>query len=90
VSLRRAATLALLVAAVAAPEIAQACPMCMSGQGGGTGKAFAIGSFFLSVTPLAVIGGAVLYLRRRARALAAQEAAAAAPALPAERKAVSR
>lgn len=33
--------------------------------------AFAIGSVFLSVTPLAVIGGAVWYLRRRARELAA-------------------
>ena len=76
-SLRRVAFAALVLAAVAAPEIASACPMCMAGQGGGTGKAFAIGSVFLSVTPLAVIGAAVLYLRRRARALAAQDAAAA-------------
>lgn len=61
---------ALLVLAL--PDAAQACAMCM-GKGGGTGKAFAIGSFFLSITPLAVIGGAVWYLRRRARALRAAE-----------------
>lgn len=77
-TLRRVAFLALVLAAVAAPEIAQACPMCMAGQGGGTGKAFAIGSIFLSVMPLAAVGAAVLYIRRRARALAAQDAAAAA------------
>ena len=58
-----------LVIALAAPEVALACPMCMAGQGGGTGRAFAIGSLFLSVLPLAAIGGAVWYLRRRARAL---------------------
>jgi hypothetical protein len=58
--------------ALALPEIAAACPMCLAGQGsGGTGRAFAIGSVFLSITPLAVIGGAVWYLRRRSRALAA-------------------
>lgn len=56
------------------PGAAGACPMCLSGQGGGTGKAFAIGSFFLSVTPLAVIGTAVWYLRRRARAIEGPDA----------------
>jgi hypothetical protein len=56
--------------------------MCLSGQGGGTGKAFAIGSFFLSITPLAVIGTAVWYLRRRARALRDVEDARALPAPP--------
>jgi hypothetical protein len=60
---------AVLALLLALPGTAAACPMCLSGQGGGSGKAFAIGSFFLSITPLAVIGTAVLYLRRRARAL---------------------
>ena len=64
-----AASAALL--ALVLPEVASACPMCMAGQGGGTQRAFALGSLFLSVLPLAVIGGAVWYLRRRARALAA-------------------
>lgn len=68
---------------IALPGAAAACPMCLSGQGGGTGKAFAIGSFFLSITPLAVIGTAVWYLRRRARALRdAEDARAVAAGLP--------
>lgn len=54
---------------LALPDTAAACPMCLAGQGGGTGKAFAIGSLFLSITPLTVLGVAVWYLRRRARAL---------------------
>jgi hypothetical protein len=54
---------------VATPRLAAACAVCMGGVGGGTQRAFAIGSLFLSVLPLAVIGGAVLYLRRRARAI---------------------
>lgn len=62
---------AAVLVALALPEIASACPMCMAGQGGGTQKAFAIGSLFLSILPLGVIGGAVWYLRRRARALGA-------------------
>ena len=41
----------------------------MGGVGGGTQRAFAIGSLFLSVLPLAVVGGAVWYLRRRAKAI---------------------
>jgi hypothetical protein len=45
----------------------------MGGVGGGTQKAFATGSLFLSVLPLAVVGTAVWYIRRRARAIA-QEA----------------
>jgi hypothetical protein len=60
---------ALVAIALLAPDLAAACPMCTSGQGGGTSRAFAIGSIFLSVTPLAVIGAAVWYLRRRARAI---------------------
>lgn len=68
---------------LALPGTASACAMCLSGKGGGSGKAFAIGSFFLSVTPLAVIGTAVFLLRRRARALReAEDARAAALGLP--------
>lgn len=66
----RTTLLLVLVALLALPDAASACPMCLANQGGGTGTAFAIGSVFLSVTPLLVIGGAVWWLRRRARALA--------------------
>jgi len=75
----RANVLALLglatVLAAALPDAASACAMCLAGQNGGTTRAFAIGSLFLSITPLAVIGALVLYVRRRARKLAAAEAA---------------
>jgi hypothetical protein len=75
--------LAAALVALALPELAAACPMCMAGQGGGTQKAFAIGSLFLSFTPLVAIGAVVWYLRRRARAIAAaEEAEAHAAAAP--------
>jgi hypothetical protein len=66
---------AVAIAAALLPEAASACTMCMAGQGGGTIRAFAIGSIALSVTPLVAIGAAVWYLRRRARQLAAESAA---------------
>ncbi|MCU0668343.1 MAG: hypothetical protein MUF70_03195 [Myxococcota bacterium] len=84
-AIRRAlprAAWALLALLLAVPGTAAACPMCLSGQGGGTGKAFAIGSLFLSITPLAVIGSAVWYLRRRARALRDAEDARALSVAP--------
>jgi len=77
---------------VATPQIAAACAVCMGGVGGGTQRAFAIGSLFLSVLPLAVIGAAVLYLRRRARAIEseAQARRIAAPAQLVSRSSSSR
>lgn len=72
--------LAALVALVL-PELASACPMCIAGQGGNQ-SAFAIGSVFLSVTPPLAIGIMVLYIRRRARAIAAEQAAREAESLP--------
>ena len=64
-------TLALLAGtiAVATPRLATACAVCLGGTGGGTQRAFAIGSLFLSVLPLVVIGGAILYLRHRAKTI---------------------
>ncbi len=56
------------------PRLAAACAVCQGGVGGGTSRAFAIGSLFLSVLPLAVIGAAVFYLRRRARAIESEAA----------------
>ena len=72
------------------PELAAACPMCLSGQGGGTASAFALGSLMLSVMPLAVIGGAVWYIRRRARALQEPVERPAAGSVPVERASASR
>jgi hypothetical protein len=67
---RRSALAAAFVAiAVATPRLAAACSVCLGGVGGGSQRAFAMGSLFLSVLPLAVIGTAVWYLRRRAKAV---------------------
>ena len=71
-----------VLAAIVLPELASACPMCVAGQGGNQ-RAFAIGSIFLSVTPPLAVGGMVWYIRRRARAIAAEEAAREAEPLPA-------
>jgi hypothetical protein len=66
---RSALAAASAAIAVATPRLAAACAVCMGGVGGGTQKAFATGSLFLSVLPLAVVGTAVWYLRRRAKAV---------------------
>ena len=67
---------ALAVALLLAPRLALACPVCTGGQKEEVGRAFLVGSLFLSALPLAAIGAAVWWLRRRARALDAPRAAA--------------
>jgi len=88
----RTATFALLgvVVALALPEAASACAMCLAGQNGGTSRAFAIGSLFLSFTPLIAVGVVAWYVRRRARALAAEDAVRGERALPVARIAMQR
>lgn len=73
--LRGLCALALAALAVAAPEIAAACSVCGAGRDDKSQFAFLIGSIFLSVLPLALIGTAVYVLVRRARRIAAEEAA---------------
>ena len=89
----RALTLALgALAIVATPRLAAACAVCQGGVGGGTSRAFAIGSLLLSVLPLAVIGGAILYLRHRARVIESEANARSLATAPriASRSASSR
>jgi predicted cobalt transporter CbtA len=78
---------ALVGAALAlAPDLAAACPMCISAQDDAVQQAFAVASLFMTVMPLSAIGGLVWWLRRRARQLAAEEAAGVIRLpLPAER-----
>lgn len=71
----RTKALMALVLAVALPVDALACPLCIAAQSESVQQAFALASLFLSVLPLAMIGGLFLWLRRRARQLAAEEAA---------------
>jgi hypothetical protein len=70
-----AAASALLAAA---PRAAEACAVCAPGQGG-QGN-FLLGTVLLSTLPLAMVGGLVWYLRRRARAQEREQAARVAPA----------
>jgi cbb3-type cytochrome oxidase subunit 3 len=49
--------------------------MCVSGRDDNVQAAFAIASLFLSLAPLVMIGGLVFWLWRRARRIAAEEAA---------------
>ena len=61
--------------ALALPRVAAACAMCTSAQDDAVQLAFAVASLFMTLMPLAVIGGLVFYLRRRAQKLRAEEAA---------------
>lgn len=65
-ALAHAALVALLVAA---PRIAEACAVCMAGNDEANRNAFLLTTGFLSVLPPALVGGAVWWLRRRARTL---------------------
>jgi hypothetical protein len=60
---------ALAAALVLAPEVAWACTVCTGGNSEATGRAFLLGSLFLSLLPLAAVAVAAWWLRRRARAL---------------------
>lgn len=61
------AALAPVVAAsvLVTPQLARACAVCMSGREDDVQFAFILTTVFMSVLPLAVIGGAVWWLRRR-------------------------
>ena len=62
----RAARAALLVALLPLlPRAAEACAVCMSGREDDTGRALLKGTLLLSILPLAMLGGILLYLRRR-------------------------
>jgi hypothetical protein len=66
---RAAAGLAAAAAVLAAPEVALACAVCTGNDPLAVSRAMLKGTVLLSLLPLALIGGVVLYLRRRARAL---------------------
>jgi hypothetical protein len=70
---RAAAALLALALALAAPEAARACAVCTGQDSAAVSWAILKGTALLSLTPLAVIGAGVWYLRRRARQLAAAE-----------------
>jgi len=87
---RAAALAALLLAGLLAPDAAHACAVCTGNDSAAVSWALLKGTALLSLTPLAIIGGGVWYLRRRARQIAASEAERAGaerPAAPSARTA---
>jgi 8-oxo-dGTP pyrophosphatase MutT (NUDIX family) len=72
------AALVVLAAGSLAPGVADACAVCLTQDSKAFAWALLKGTALLSLTPLAVIGLGVWYLRRRARQLDAAEAAEAA------------
>ena len=68
--MRYASPLAAL-ASLLAPELAQACSVCFSGQDQSR-TAFIATTAFLSIVPLAFIAGMALWIRSRARTLEAR------------------
>jgi hypothetical protein len=83
-SARRATTAVLaglaLAAVLLAPDAARACAVCAGKDSAAVSWAMLKGTALLSLLPLGVIGTGVWYLRRRARQLAADEAARSAAA----------
>jgi len=76
---RRIVLAALVLAAGGlAPGVADACAVCLTQDSKAFTWALLKGTALLSLTPLAVIGLGVWYLRRRARQIDAAEAAEAA------------
>ncbi len=71
--------LALLALALG-PELASACAVCSAGRDDESRFAYLMMTIFMSVTPLALLGGLVYWIRRRYHALEAREATAALPA----------
>lgn len=65
----------------AAPQLARACAVCTAGRDEESQWAFIITTVFLSVLPLALIGGIAWMIWRRLRDADAREADAP-PALP--------
>ena len=61
--------------AFALPDAARACSVCISAQDDSVQAAFAAASLFMTVMPLSAIGSLIWWLRRRARQIAAEEAA---------------
>lgn len=77
-AVRAAWIVAVCSLVVALPRLSRACAVCTGQDDAAVSLAMLKGTALLSLLPLALIGGLVWYLRRRARELAA----GAAPRVP--------
>lgn len=64
---------ALGVLVVCEPGLARACSVCSGGANDQTQVGFLAGTLLLSILPLALIGGIALWIRGRARRMAADQ-----------------
>lgn len=74
---RRWAAFWLATAVVFGPGIAQACAVCTAGREDENANAFIAMTALMTVMPFLVVGGIVFWLVRKARQMAAEEAALA-------------
>jgi hypothetical protein len=57
----------VVMAALVAPRVSEACAVCMSGRADDTQRAFLLGTLLLSTLPFAAFGGIGLFVWRRMR-----------------------
>lgn len=74
-----AATALLVFALLWAPSITHACSQCLATRTRANQLAFIWTTVFLSITPLLVVGGIVLWLRKKIREADAQQLRAEGP-----------
>lgn len=67
--MKRALHIAVALVAFGLPSQVLACPVCSPGRDDATRKAFFDTTIFLSLLPLAMFGGLVYWVVRRARAI---------------------
>lgn len=65
--------LGALVATMLLSVVAGACPVCFQAQNEENRIAFIVTTVFLSLLPFGLVGGLILWVRRRARQVAAEE-----------------
>ena len=74
-TLRHSLPVLMLALLLLLPEFGSACAVCSAGRDEENRFAFLMMTIFMSLTPLALIGGLVFWIRRRYLAMEAREAA---------------
>lgn len=74
-ALRRVAVACSVWGLLALPRAAEACAVCTGGENEQSAIAFRYATAVLSLLPIGLIGGGMLWLRRRLRQIEAEELA---------------